>query len=176
MKKLLTALTFLLALFFVAYLLSLLQPPTPPTAENPLPEGWVEGTSSEGLIFNYPESLGTTYISTAEWPPQVAVLIAYACPTNASSTEPFFQVAERMIDGKTYCVAALGEGAAGSTYVTYEYVTDRGDAVLWTSFTLRYVQCQNYDEPERSACVAEQDAANTDPLAAVILETMRLPK
>jgi hypothetical protein len=69
------------------------------------------------------------------------------------------------VKGQVYCVTSSSEGAAGSTYTTYEYTTTVSDSIAKITFTIRKPQCLNYDEPERSACTAEQAAFNVDEYA-----------
>jgi hypothetical protein len=123
-------------------------------------------TTTNGVMFSYPE-LTTTYVSAAEWPPKVEQLDDFSCaPTDNGPTG---KVEKRTINGKVYCVTIESEGAAGSTYVTYGYTTDRGDAVLRATFTLRFPQCLNYDDPNQTSCKNEQASFNVDTLAAGIL-------
>jgi hypothetical protein len=69
------------------------------------------------------------------------------------------------INGRVYCVTHSTEGAAGSTYTTYEYITAVDNFVAQITFTIRMPQCLNYDEPEQSACVKEQASFNVDEYA-----------
>ena len=108
-----------------------------------------------GVTFSYPEKLTTLYISTAEWPPQIKVLKGpYSCTSKN----------ERVIDGKKFCVTKQAEGAAGSTYTTYTYVSQLDGKVTSLTFTLRAVQCSNYDEPKASECFLEQASFSADNL------------
>ncbi len=64
------------------------------------------------------------------------------------------------------------EGAAGSTYTTYSYRFVKGDDLETLSFTLRTVQCLNYDEPKQSACQREQASFDPNALADQIAQTV----
>ncbi len=155
------------------------QPPQPPSA---LGEGSVRSQpNAQGLTFEYPDPLGGTYYSAAEWPPLVErVVNEYSCLSDLSdrgSDGGDVPVGRegRLIDGRLYCVTIWSEGAAGSTYRTYEYSTDRGDGVFRAMFTIRFPQCLNYDEPQASACAKEQAAFDPDGLAARLIGSARLP-
>ncbi len=109
--------------------------------------------------------------SETPWPPKVTYSKeAFICndPEWKSSDE----VAKMtnigwtiMISGKKYCVNEEAEGGAGSTYITYEYSTLVNTQLAKVTFTLRHISCMNYDEPERSECVAEQNLYNADSIA-----------
>jgi len=144
------------------------------TIEPEIPAGWTRATNDQGMSFAYPEALGTQYVRSAEWPPRVEILQGeYECAIDStSSSTPALPTEERSIDGRSYCVTRSGEGAAGSTYITYEYKTNQKDAVLRTTFTLRFVQCENYDEPNRSACKTEQGTYDVDALAVSIIKSV----
>ncbi|MCC6198800.1 hypothetical protein IT401_01120 [Candidatus Nomurabacteria bacterium] len=116
-------------------------PAVPTTEPSPLPV--------------FPQTLSTTYIHPVEWPPSVQFI---AQPFSCETTP-------RAIGGRMYCVSESGEGAAGSTYTTYTYTTaeDAMTTRVYT-FTLRSVQCYNYDDPEQSACLAERASFSPDSL------------
>jgi hypothetical protein len=138
-------------------------------------DGWVRSApNAQGLTFAYPDPFPGTNVSTAEWPPVIEMTAGeYACAADGAATDgPFSSVHERIIDGRTYCVREMREGAAGSTFVTYEYATARDGAILRAVFTLRFVQCGNYDEPQMDACAAEQAAFDVDALASRIMESI----
>ncbi len=105
--------------------------------------------------------LNTKYIrtSTEGWPPLVTALTrAFSCTPSGSVIEGTGRTIERTIHGKHYCVTTRNEGAAGSTYTTYTYRTNTTQTV----FTLRFSQCENYDDPEKSVCKKEQSLFNPD--------------
>jgi hypothetical protein len=83
------------------------------------------------------------------------------------------QYVQKTINGSNYCVATSAEGAAGSTYTSYEYTAAKGDVLTKVSFILRTPQCMNYDEPKRSECQAEQSTFDVDALADRIALSLR---
>jgi hypothetical protein len=74
-----------------------------------------------------------------------------------------------------YCVTTASEGAAGSTYMNYAYVSAKGNRLIEFSFSLRFVQCGNYDEPTTTACETERTAFNIDSIVDRIVQTAQLP-
>ena len=71
---------------------------------------------------------------------------------------------KNLVDDREYCVTRSSEGAAGSTYRAYEYAFQFGTSTYRIAFTLRFPQCTNYDEPQQSACKAEQSSYDIDGL------------
>lgn len=134
---------------------------------------------ARGIQFKYPKTLPTTYISTSQegWPPQVTLAAGeYSCAKQD----------EHIVGDRALCVVKTSEGAAGSTYTTYEYIASQGDPIrellasngagflARVKFTLRFPQCMNYDEPQQSACTAEQGSFDIDGLADRILSSIRM--
>ena len=126
--------------------------------------GWRVATdTTSGISFNYPESLPTNYIHAEAWPPTITV--TDGVPT---CTE------KKTINSKAYCVTAESEGAAGSTYTTYSYATEKLGKTITLSFILRAVQCMNYDNPQQAECLKERATFDIDALADRILQSAQL--
>jgi membrane-bound inhibitor of C-type lysozyme len=123
--------------------------------DGPKYHGWT-ATSTAEVNFRYPD-FSHEYITPVAWPPLVTKIGAVLCEVG--------EVKE--IDGTEYCVTTLSEGAAGSTYTTYTYEREGVRA----EFTLRFPQCLNYDQPEQTACVQDQESLDVDALADDILVT-----
>lgn len=137
-------------------------------------ESWVEYTDeAEGLSFKYPDSLATTYISPANWPPQIeASTQPFECEVGSQEIADQGQTEERIINGRPYCVTQATEGAAGSIYTTYTYVFEQGGEVVNVRFSLRYSQCYNYDEPEQGECQTERESFDVDALVDQMAGTL----
>lgn len=136
--------------------------------------GW-EAVTDQGAAFEYPPDLGTAYIHAANWPPQLVLsdepfscTAAGAEAARAGRTEP------ATIDGRAYCVTRVTEGAAGSVYTQYAYAAPLNGRVAILTFSLRAVQCGNYDEPRRAECERERAAFSIDHIAGRIHRTIRL--
>jgi hypothetical protein len=164
----------LLLFLSVSYLFSLREVPEEAPSEH---LGWIESTATpQGIVFSYPRELEGSYYFAAEWPPIVErVVNEYSCSNVEGTDGPVSFVEERSIDGKLYCISERSEGAAGSRYTTYEYSTDRGDAVMRTVFTIRFPQCLNYDNARQEECEAEQSSFDPDDLAKELIDSARLP-
>jgi membrane-bound inhibitor of C-type lysozyme len=137
--------------------------------DTPLYRGWKATTTTE-LTFRYPEPYRGVYVSTPSWPPNVRRTAGeYTCPVATSTRVGASEQGERIIQDTPYCVMNSREGAAGSTYATWIYRSDRVEGV----FVFRFPQCLNYDEPKQSACLFEQRAFDIDSLAHQVLSSVR---
>jgi hypothetical protein len=105
--------------------------------------------------------LPTPYISEqANWPPAPKdTSAAYVCKTGISETK---QTVEKEINGRKYCVTDVYDGAAGSVYHTYTYMTALPTGTRTATFTLRYQNCGVYDETQISQCHTAQNTFNLD--------------
>ena len=102
-----------------------------------------------------------------QWPPAVETSNeTYLCI--ASQTE-MGSISEKIISGKKYCLDVISEGAAGSSYGTYVIKTIGINGMTSTDFTLGYVNCQNYDEPEKTECSNSRNSFNIDELISSVL-------
>jgi hypothetical protein len=137
--------------------------------------GWkFSKPSDQGVQFMYPDPLTTKFVTTQDWPPIVTMTSGeYVC-VKGNTKDNTGVVTEHSVGNKKYCVTTSSEGAAGSTYTTYEYVRKQGDFLAHMTFTLRYVQCMNYDEPNQTACKTEQTGFDVDSLADRIVSSIRM--
>ena len=125
-----------------------------PAAEPSVSDGPLLTYSDDIVTFNYPEKLSTTYIRAIDWPPKVAAT-KESISCEAGETE-IGMTKIVIAQGREYCVTTQSEGAAGSMYTDYTYTTEKDSKVITVTFTLRLVQCGNYNEPERSLCERER--------------------
>lgn len=142
----------------------------PPTSTSTVPPattmpGWKTVTDlGQNITYAYPEAIATTYIHTQVWPPTVAVTPAIvACTTEL-----------HRVEDRAYCVHETSEGAAGSIYTEYAYTPVGGTQAntVMVKFTLRSVQCLNYDDPQQSVCLQERSTFSPDRLADSIVQTV----
>lgn len=126
--------------------------------------GWKTQVIQElGLSFKYPEKLTTQYISTVDWPPQVQVVDEkFTCTEAGNEIDRAGKTEKRTVDNRNYCVTRKTEGAAGSIYTQYAYAFAHGNSTVIFSFTLRSVQCGNYDEPKKTECEHEHESFDLD--------------
>lgn len=130
-----------------------------------------------GVTFGYPSVMPERYVTEADWPP----IFTYspeviACQSTSDSTStPGYTSTTTLINGHEYCLSEQTEGAAGSVYHTYRVGYEKDGGYLLFSFSLRYVQCLNYDMPESEVCQAEQDSFDINTLIDMIAQSATHP-
>jgi hypothetical protein len=120
----------------------------------------------------YSTNLETKYISVADeiWPPKKIMAEGiFSCDESGSEIMAEGQTIFKEIDGSKYCITTISEGAAGSIYTTYTYKMGDSNITSETTFTLRFVQCVNYDDPQKTECELERSTFNVDTLGVAIL-------
>lgn len=137
-----------------------------------IPDWETELDPVQQVSFQYPASLDMNYVTATDWPPAILVEEGYRCATDEGGNGGW--TIEEIINGsqERYCKMHQAEGAAGSTYNTYAYTFMRGPKSATFSFTVKEVQCLNYDSPKKEACIAEQALFNPDSLAEKIGKTI----
>lgn len=152
--------------------------PSVPGHQNSLsenvPDDWKTFENTElNYTFKYPELLGTNYISTVDWPPQVQITSeSFTCTSAGKVIDRTGKTEEKVINGTPYCITEIAEGAAGSIYHQYAYGFEYQENMLYMTASLRFVQCVNYDEPEQSECKSEQNNFNVDQVIDQIARTI----
>lgn len=137
---------------------------------------WKTDSTNE-VTFRYPESLGTQYINTQVWPPNVQVAnLPFTCNEMNNEGDGMQKTLERIINSRTYCVTEVSEGAAGHIYTQYTYAFSKNDRTVTLSFTLAFVQCGNFDNPERSECEKERQKFDIDGIIDQIAQTIDINK
>lgn len=139
--------------------------------------GWERGTDANtGILFRYPNKLQTQYISLVDWPPRFQVLEQpFLCTEAGDVVAQGGETSRHIISGRPYCVTRVDEGAAGSVYSQYAYAFPYGDGEVILTLTLRAPNCENYDEPNRSACDAERESFGLDALVDSIAQSIVVP-
>lgn len=130
-------------------------------------------TNSDGVSFKYPTKLQTEYIKVQDWPPQVKILDApFACTTAGNAIDRAGKTDSRQINGNNYCVTEVVEGAAGSIYTQYAYIFQKDGKVVDFTFTLRAIQCANYEDPKKTECENERSTFNINTLVDQMAQTV----
>jgi hypothetical protein len=130
--------------------------------------------AASGVTYWYPEDLGTKYISKVDWPPAVQVMSGpFVCTEAGNETQPAGKTEQKTVMGRSYCVTIEGEGAAGSVYNQYAYAFSKNDKTVILTFSLRFVQCANYDAPQSTECTAERNSFDPDNLIDGIAQTVK---
>jgi len=112
---------------------------------------------NQGIIFKYPQDWGTTYIHPVDWPPKVQVINQpFNCTEGGTEIAQAGITTKTIINGTTYCITKESEGAAGSIYTNYAYAFAKDNETIIFTFTGRAVQCDNYDDPQKTACKNER--------------------
>jgi len=125
------------------------------------------------LTFRYPPEIGTEYISTVDWPPKLELLQEpFTCTEAGAVIDRAGKTTKEEINGNTYCVTRSDEGAAGSVYSQYAFARELDGQVAIMTFSLRKVQCPNYDEPKKSECEEEQTDFDVNNLIDSIMQTI----
>lgn len=128
-----------------------------------------------GASFRYPQTLGTQYISTTDWPPQIQVIDdVYSCIPGGSETARAGITEERNISGRTYCITRVSEGAAGSVYTQYAYAFPRNDRTVVLTFSLRFHQCGNYEDSVEQLCEGERSRFDINSILNRVAQTVNL--
>lgn len=136
---------------------------------------WRTATTDSGETFQYPKELLTKYISIVNWPPLVKMVTgSFSCATTPQEVSSISDItSQRLVDDRSYCVNVEHEGAAGSVYSSYIYITAKDNKLVEVSFTLRYPNCSNYNEEESKACVSEREAFDIDATVDEIVQTIK---
>lgn len=126
-----------------------------------------------GLSFKYPENLNTKYISVVDWPPVLNIYPeTYSCLEAGSEIERAGKTEEVTENGENYCITTESEGAAGSVYKQYAVKRSNAGEVEIFTFSLRFVQCYNYDEKEQKECEEENNSFAILPTIHNIFQTI----
>ncbi len=136
---------------------------------------WKTATNNEGITFKYPKELLAKYISEAEWPPVIKIEMGvYSCQITPQEISSMSDItSEKLVDNRTYCVNIKNEGAAGSVYSSYTYTTVKNNELFTVSFTLRYPNCNNYDEEQNKTCTNERESFDIDSIVDRIIQTIK---
>ena len=129
-------------------------------------------SAKEGIIFKYPKNFDTSYINVIDWPPKVQITDGdFSCNTGGEETQRAGETVEEIINEKSYCVTRESEGVAGSIYTSYAYATKIQGKMAYLTFSLRFVQCANYDDPKKTKCESERATFDPGPTIDVIAKS-----
>lgn len=139
-----------------------------------LDTSWESFTDADqGVTFKYPKDLTTIYIHKVDWPPKINVNDGpFSCTEAGLENAPAGQTDKRVVDNREYCVTKESEGAAGSIYTQYAYAFPTNEKVLIFTFSLRSVQCGNYDDPQKTECESERTTFDVDRFVDQIAQTV----
>jgi len=142
------------------------QAPLVNTSSTPTP-------TTSTVNFQFPETIASEYVSTVDWPPQVQTLNEpFTCTEAGVEFDRAGKTEKHIVNGRTYCVTTVSEGAAGSIYTQYAYAFEKNSQTVIFVFTLRFPQCVNYDEPEQRACKNDQAVFDLDNKVDTIVKSI----
>lgn len=139
----------------------------------PVPQG-AEPVRVTTVEFTAPGALSTSYVRSVTWPPQATVADGPFVCAETTEEPPGAGTRLQTIDGREFCVTETNEGAAGSIYTDYVYATELEGKVITFTFSLRRVQCANYEELESAVCQDEQEQFDLDAIVSEMARSARL--
>ncbi len=129
-----------------------------------------------GFEFKYP---GTLILNTQIWPPEVIIETIpqeFSCQEN-KNLKTIFGYGERKnitIGDRNYCMTMGGEGAAGTNYLTYQYVINKDDKQVTFKFGVSKTNCGVFGDQERIfQCETTQSSFDPDKLIDDIFSTFK---
>jgi len=136
---------------------------------------WTTITNDDGITFQYPKGILAKYISEVDWPPVIKIATGtYFCKTTPLEVSSMSEItSQRIVVDRTYCINVKHEGAAGSVYSSYTYITTKNDKLINISFTLRYNSCSNYNEEQSKACTSERETFDIDATVDRVVQTIK---
>lgn len=144
--------------------------------QNSKNQNWETKTDPTSLIiFKYPQTISTNYISVIDWPPQIQIINdKFECTEAGVETQRAGATEKQTINNNEYCITKITEGAAGNIYTQYAYAFQKSDKTAILTFSLRFVQCDNYEDPQKTECKNERDTFNIDDLIDQIAKTLEI--
>jgi len=148
----------------------------------------IDNGSEKQPHYNILVDLNTEYIGSQDWkviivneeekyPPKFKInegQIDYKI--TSSESDLLYGTVKRKIDGRIYCIESLSEGAAGTTYTQYIYSTIKSGSLITVSCVIRYPQCMNYSEPQRTECANERKTFDLDKIIGFIVKNISVKK
>jgi len=132
--------------------------------------------------------LNTEYIGSQDWkviivneeekyPPKFKITEGQIdCKKTSSESDLPTRTVKRKIDGRIYCIESLSEGAVGTIYTQYDYSTIKNGSLIMVSCVIRYPQCINYSEPQRTECANERETFDLDKIISYIVKNLSIKK
>ncbi len=101
--------------------------------------------------------ISSPYITGTHWPPTIQKSsAAYSCSPSVSEITT---VAQKVINGRTYCIRSSIDGGAGHFGGDYTYTTASGTGTETATFQLQWTSCGGYGGPgdqQYDQCKADQ--------------------
>lgn len=137
-----------------------------------------------GAEFKYPEKFGANVWRADSWPPKLIVVSGSEDPlkVGCSDLSPNASSVPVEINGQDFIFYEYGDGAAGSTYTTYCYITKKNNNYYVLDFFIRTTNgcgtnCGPYCETQFEAECKNLDIVNEiDKPIEKIVSTLKLAK
>jgi hypothetical protein len=148
----------------------------------------IDNGSEKQLHYDILVDLNTEYIGSQEWkviivneeekyPPKFEITEGQIdCQKTSSESDLLFRTVKRKNDGRIYCIESLSEGAVGTIYTQYTYSTIKSGSLIMVSCVIRYPQCINYSEPQRTECANERETFDLDKIISHIVKNLSIKK
>ncbi len=148
----------------------------------------IDNGSEKQPHYNILVDLNTEYIGSQDWkvkivneeekyPPKFKINDGQIdCKITSSESDLLYKTIKRRIDGRIYCIESLSEGAAGTIYTQYAYSTIKSGSLIMVSCVIRYPQCINYSEPQRTECANERETFDLDKIISYIVKNLSVKK
>ncbi|MCU0652806.1 MAG: hypothetical protein MUD10_00925 [Candidatus Pacebacteria bacterium] len=139
----------------------------------PSASAWRKYSDPAGFSFDYPAQLGKMYVVAVDWPPQLRFSQeVFSC---LQTDNAMAAIVTRLVaaGGRNYCVTSESRPAAGGTNRSYAFSFPQSGRTAIFTFTLRFAQCADYAEPQRSACLAEQKSFDPAPTVNSMARTIK---
>jgi hypothetical protein len=140
--------------------------------EDSATESWKTASSTEAM-WKFPDLPETGYVHPVDWPPALQIVSGlFSCTETGKEIERAGETHMVTIGNRTYCRTIETGAAAGSVYRQYAYAFEKDGRTGIFTFTVRSVQCANYDEPNASECREAQASFYPDVLIDAVVRTL----
>lgn len=121
--------------------------------------------NAQAKSFVYTDKLATKYMHILDTPAKITISkTPFICNLagNEGSMIAQGKTDKHTVGRNEYCVTTQSEGAAGSTYNTYNYSVASNGGTVTFNFADQLTQCANYNDPEKKECEAERAIFSID--------------
>ncbi|MDB5260626.1 MAG: hypothetical protein JWN37_857 [Candidatus Nomurabacteria bacterium] len=138
-------------------------------------------TESNGstVTFNYLSSLGNIYILPVTWPPKLEIVDdESSCTIDINKISENKKVESKVINGHTYCISTVSEGAEGRTHAIYTYTFPHKEAdtshVMRLTVDLLLTSCNYADRTNKEACERKSKSFDLDNIVDHMMQTVKV--
>lgn len=126
-----------------------------------------------GYTFEY-SSMQMSYSFINPWPPELIYSEKpFSCIEQVAEKSTDLDVIPYTNEGIDYCINVQQDIGAGSTFYKYNFAFALETGTMNIPFKIRFVNCENFDEPSKTACDEEQSAFNVIPYVHQIAGSLK---